>query len=341
MRAAVYMSADVPLVIERVDDPTPKAGQAILQVAGAGICGSDLHLKQLNRLPSGTIFGHEFAGSIVALGADMDGWAIGESVTALPVLSCKNCAACDADLPSLCAGVAFIGTRPDKPGAYAEYVAVDRHMLQRLPQGVSFSEGAMVEPLAVAHHAVEMAGVNSGSTVLIMGIGPIGAATALFARMKGARHVVVSEPSPDRRALAIDLGATAVIDPKNEDVAARFAAITGRAPEIVFECVGNPGLLKQAIGLAGMRGQVIVAGVCMGEDAINPMVALGKEVTLKFSQAYGEGDFAAVIDAIARRRIDVAPMHSRSVGFADFPAAFEELGKAPKDCKILLDPSLS
>ncbi|RVT93827.1 zinc-dependent alcohol dehydrogenase [Sphingomonas crocodyli] len=341
MRAAVYMSADVPLVIERVDDPTPKAGQAILQVAGAGICGSDLHMKQLNRMPKGTIFGHEFAGSIVALGSDMDGWKVGERVTALPVLSCKNCAACDADLPSLCTGVAFIGARPDRPGAYAEYVAVDRHMLQRLPEGVSFIEGAMVEPLAVAHHAVEMAGVKSNSTVLIMGLGPIGAATALFARMKGARHVVVSEPSPVRRALAIDLGATAVIDPKSEDVSARFAAITGRAPEIVFECVGNPGLLKQAVGYAGVRGQVVVAGVCMGDDAINPLAALGKEVTIKFSQAYGEGDFAAVIDAIARRRIDVAPMHSRSVGFDAFPAAFEELGKAPKDCKILLDPSLS
>jgi (R,R)-butanediol dehydrogenase/meso-butanediol dehydrogenase/diacetyl reductase len=338
MRAAIYRTLDVPLDIVSVPDPEPQPDQVVLQIAHAGICGSDLHMKQYGHAAPGTIFGHEFAGTIVAKGSDVGAaWTTGERVTALPIIACRHCEACDADLPGLCRSIGFIGT-PARPGAYAQYVAVRGDMIQRLPEGVSFAEGAMVEPLAVAHHAVERAEIRSGQSALVIGAGPIGIGVVLFARIKGARHVVVSEKSPERRALALEMGATAVIDPTVEDVAARFAALAGGRPETVFECVGVPGLIQQAIGLAGVRGQVVVAGVCFGEDKIAPITALMPELTIKFSQCYTEDDFAAVIDAVAMGRAQVRPMHTRTVGFGDFPAAFDALGRSPTDCKILLDP---
>jgi len=339
MRAAVFHQAGHPLAIERVDDPAPAADQVIIEVAHAGICGSDLHVTEYGFVPDGTILGHEFAGTIVALGADAgNDLKIGDRVTALPVHACQSCEACDSGLPALCSAALFTGTTLDHRGAYAEYVAARAGLVQKLPAGVSLAEGAMVEPLSVAYHAVTMAPVRPGAAVLVIGAGPIGAGVTLFARMQGARHVVVSERSAERRALALECGATAVIDPDAEDVAARFAALAGKRPEIVFECVGVPGLLQQAVALAGMRGRVVVAGVCFGEDRLTPITGLMKEVSIQFSQCYTEADFAAVIDAVARGEARPQPMHSRTVGFADLPATFEALRNNPKACKVLIDP---
>lgn len=339
MRAAIYESPEAPLRIDTAADPVPEPDQVVLQVSRAGICGSDVHVKQLGLAPAGAIFGHEFAGTIVGNGKDVSGWTAGERVTALPILPCRHCEACDAQLPALCRNIAFVGAG-NRPGAYAEYVAVRADQLQRLPAGIDFSEGAMVEPLAVSHHAVDLAGLRPGQSVLVIGAGPIGAGVALFARLAGARHVVVSEPTAERRALADELGATATVAPRTEDVGARFEALVGHGPDIVFECVGNPGFLALAISLVRPRGRVLVAGVCLKDDTISPLMALGKEVSLQFSQCYTERDFAAVMDVIATNRMKVRPMHSRTISLAELPDTFERLGRDPRDCKVLLDPHL-
>jgi len=340
MRAAIYQSAGEALRADQVPDPAPANDEVVLQVAKAGICGSDLHVKQQGLATPGTIFGHEFAGTVVARGSEAGSWTAGERVTALPIFPCRHCEACDAGLTALCPSVAFVGIGP-KRGAYAEFISVRADQLQRLPQGVDFTQGAMVEPLAVAHHAVDMAEIRSGDAVLITGGGPIGMGATLFARLAGARHVILSEPANDRRERAMALGATGVIDPKTENVAARFAEMTGHAPDVVLECVGVPGLLAQAVEHVRLRGRVVVVGVCFGEDKFTPVVALAKEITIRFSQCYTESDFAAVIDAIATGRVEVGGIHTRTVSFTELPAIFEELGSDPRECKVLLDPALA
>jgi (R,R)-butanediol dehydrogenase / meso-butanediol dehydrogenase / diacetyl reductase len=341
MRAALFQAAGKPLVIERIADPRPRTDQVLIEVQRAGICGSDLHMSEYGAVPAGTIFGHEFAGTVAELGSAVaSGWRVGDRVTALPVQACHDCDACGAGLPALCRGGLFTGTNLSYPGAYAEYVGARASMVQRLPPGVSFACGALVEPLAVAHHAVELAGVARGMSVLVLGAGPIGAGVVLFARLAGARHVIVSERTPERRDIALALGATAVIDPLAEDVAARCATLAGAAPQIVFECVGVAGLLQQAIALAGVRGRVLVAGVCFAPDQILPLTGLMKEVNVQFSQCYTERNFAAVIDAIAERRAQPEPMHTHTVGFQQLPEMFEQLRTRPRGCKVLLDPRL-
>ena len=340
MRAAVFHEAGQPLTIETIPDPVPAGDEVVIAVHGAGICGSDLHITQHAGITRpGTVLGHEFAGTIAALGAGVTGgWYVGDRVTALPLFPCCACEACDAHMPNLCAHGNWAGVTPERPGAYAEYVIARGSLLQAVPAGIADAEAAMIEPLAVGHHTVARAQIRPGEAVLIIGGGPIGAAAALFARAAGARHVVVSEPAAARRERCGLLGATATIDPTNEDVGARFAALAGKRPDVVFECVGAPGLLHQAVELVGLRGRVIVAGVLFEEDRLPPLTAFIKEVTIAYSQAYTERDFAAVIDALARREIDAAPMHTRTVTFDQLPTAFDALRGNPRECKVLIDP---
>ncbi|WP_030539542.1 zinc-binding dehydrogenase [Sphingobium sp. DC-2] len=339
MRAAIFEGVGKPLSIQTVADPTPAPDQVILTVENAGICGSDLHMSEGEHTPAGLILGHEFAGTIAAVGSAVTGWKAGDRVTALPLNACNSCDACDQGLPALCSENLFTGCYLNAQGAYAQYVAARGSMLQRLPDGVSFEEGAMVEPLAVGHHIVGMAEMPRGASVLVLGGGPIGAAVALFARHAGARDVIVSEMSESRRARAMDVGATAVIDPRKEDVLEAFRKATGKArPSVVFECVGLPGMMRQAVDFAAVRGRVVIAGVVFQEDTLAPIAALGKEVTIRFSQAYTESDFAAVIDALARREVDTQPLHTATVSLDELPEAFEALRKPTTQCKVLIKP---
>jgi len=343
MRAAVFREAGKPLVVDTVADPVPAADQVVVAVANAGICGSDLHMAESPRTDSGMILGHEFAGTIAALGsAAGGGWKVGDRVTALPLFACQRqeCVACAAELPALCPDNLFVGTNLLVQGAYAQFVGARTSMLQRLPDGVRFEEGAMVEPLAVGHHIVSRAELPRDAAVLVLGGGPIGQAVALFAALSGARDVVVSERSAERRALAMTMGASGTIAPQDEDVAAAFARLSGgQRPQVVFECVGLPGMLDEAIRLVEVRGQVVVAGVILERDAFEPIVALGKEVTVRYSQAYAERDFEAVIDAIARGRVKPAPIHTSTVSLDELPAAFDALRSNPRECKVLIRPA--
>ncbi|MDD3799113.1 MAG: alcohol dehydrogenase catalytic domain-containing protein [Novosphingobium sp.] len=342
MRAAVFHEAGQPLRIETVDDPRPAPGEVVIAVSGSGICGSDLHMTQHpGHTPAGLILGHEYAGTIAALGKDVTGgWKIGDRVTALPLFPCHTCEACEAHMPQLCPNGQFAGTTLDKPGAYAQYVTARADLLQKVPAGVGDVEAAMIEPLAVGHHIVSRADIRKGEAVLVIGGGPIGAAVALFARAAGAGHVVVSEPSAERRTRCLDLGATAAIDPVNENVGKRFGELTGTRPAVVFECVGIPGMVQQAVNYAAVRGRVVVAGVLFGDDSLSHIGGLGKEVSIVYSQAYVERDFAAVIDALAKGLVDARPMHTATVSLDELPDMFESLRNAPSQCKVLIDPTL-
>jgi len=341
MRAAVFREVGKPLSVETVPDPVPAPDQVILEVANAGICGSDLHVTQYPGLaPAGVILGHEFAGTIAALGSGVKGsWKVGDRVTALPLNPCNRCEACDSHLPALCSHNLFTGNYLTAQGAYAQYVGARGNMLQRLPDGISFEDGAMVEPLAVGHHIVDIAELTPGASVLVIGAGPIGVAVTLFARAAGARHVVVSERAAGRRSHAVEVGATATIDPTVEDVAEAFARhADGGRPQVVFECVGVPGMVRQAIELVGLRGRVVVAGVVFQEDPIAPLAALAKEVTIRYSQAYTERDFAAVIDSIATGKVNPRPIHTSTVSLDELPEAFEALRQPGSQCKVLIRP---
>lgn len=337
MKAAVFQGAGEPLRIEEVPDPVPGPRDLVLDVQACGICGSDLHVSALpGALPGGAVMGHEFAGTVAEVGKEVgDAFAVGDLVTALPVIGCAACAACLSGDVMHCTALRGTGLG-DLPGAFAEYVRVGANESLHLPDGVDAKLGALVEPLAVALHAVETARLRSGEKVLVVGAGPIGLAITLWCRFFGARDVVVSELAEGRRRLASHLGATAAIDAAG-DVGGAFADTTGGPPDVIFECVGVPGMLNQCVALAPPRGRIVVAGVCIESDTFSPVLAIMKELRLQFVLAYGKPDFAFTLDMLAAGRLDASPLVTDFVGLEGLPEAFEALRQPGGQCKVLLE----
>ena len=344
MKAALFDAPGRPLTIETIPDPAPGPEDLILQVNACGICGSDLHLadadgsRGMPPLPHGAVMGHEFAGTVVAAGAAVrDAWPDGTRVTALPAIGCGRCLQCLSGASGRCAAAQLLGLGVH-PGAYAQFVRVAALETMRLPEEVDDRTGATVEPLAVGLHAVHVARIARGEDVLVLGAGPIGLAVAAWSAFFGARHVIVSDPVASRLERASRMGATATIDAGSEDVAQRSRAIAGGAPRIVVDCVGLPGTQQLAMNYAPVEGRVIVAGGCMEYDRVLPVRAIVKELQVNYVFAYRRPDFAFTIDMLAAGRISSAPMQSGSVGFEDFPPAFEALKTSKSECKVFLEP---
>jgi len=339
MQAAVFHGIGKALTIEERPDPKPGPGELVLQVKSCGICGSDLHAATLPPgLPAGTVMGHEFSGEVVEVGSDLKAlWKPGDRACALPCIGCGKCRAClDGDI-ILCPTLRTTGLG-QIPGAYSQYVLTGAAESLRLPAGVSFREGALVEPLAVGLHAVNMARLAPGERVMVIGAGPIGLAVTAWARFFGARAVVVNEKAPGRIALAQRFGATAVADVSKEDPVTVFQREAGGPPDVIFECVGIPGLLQQCIGMARARGRVVVVGVCMQPDMIFPVMAVIKEVEVRFVVAYHRRDFELAIEMLDTGRIQARDMVTDVVGLDAFPSAFEALKMPTHQCKVILEP---
>ncbi len=342
MRALEFTETGQPLRIVERPRPEVSAGEVVVKVAFCGICGSDVHATEASasQVGRGTVLGHEFSGEVVASGDPA--WTPGQRVIGIPLKPCDDCqslGACKDGLGILCPRNRIIGLAPDVPGGYAEYVAVGARQLLAVPEGVALDAAALAEPLAVGAHAVRLAGSLLGRRVLVIGAGPIGLATAAFAQRAGARDVVISEIDSERRARAGSHGATALIDPGAGPVGEAFAKLTGGPPEVVFECVGVPGLLSQCIALAAVRGRIVVVGVCRHDDTILPRAAIRKELLLQFVLGYTEADFHLALDLLRSPRFDANAMISSRVSFEDLPEVFESLRHPNPHGKVLLDPA--
>ncbi|NOG71195.1 zinc-binding dehydrogenase [Roseicella sp. DB1501] len=341
MRAAVFEGIGQPLALRAQPEPVAGPGDLLLQVALCGICGSDLHASEVPdyRLQPGTVLGHEFAGTVLASGDP--GFRPGERVACIPFAPCAECeplGECGKGLAATCPGITGLGFSPLVPGGYAERVRIRASQALRLPEGIGFAEGALLEPLAVGAHAVAMSAMPAGARVLVTGAGPIGLAVALLARLGGAGAVVVSEPGAARRERAARLGATAVLDPAAAPLAEAFRAVAGGPPDLIFECVGIPGMLQRMIELAPPRGRITVVGVCMEEDRLRPRMAIRKELTLRFVLAYDRADFARVLGHVAAGEIRAADFVTDVIGLDALPGAFEALRRPGQQVKVLVDP---
>jgi (R,R)-butanediol dehydrogenase/meso-butanediol dehydrogenase/diacetyl reductase len=341
MRAAIFKEMSKPLFIEEAANPVPGAHDLILKVKNCGICGSDLHMTEptsIMPLALGAILGHEFAGEVVEVGSAVKGlWKSGDRVAGFPFICCGDATPC-LNLSygrGMCAKGAAVGLG-QSPGAYAEYVRIGSSGGYRLPDSVSFREGALVEPLAVGLHAVDMAKMERGATVLVIGAGPVGLATMLWAKFLGARHVIVSERAEARRAFAAKFGATDAIDP-SQPLTPQVEKIAGSGPDIIFECVGVPGLIGQTMMEAPRGGKIVVAGACQQPDTIMPLIGIMKELNLQFVLGYRPADFDYVIAMIASDRIDVSHMITDIVDLDGLPSAFEALRKPSHQCKVMLE----
>jgi len=342
MRAACFLESGKPMEVMDVPDPTPAAGEVVLKIAGCGICGSDLHVTELGgAVPRGAVMGHEFAGEIVAVGKNASGpegpWREGDRVCTMPGISCGRCTRClNGDVMG-CTELRMTGFG-DIGGGYAEYAIGGDRMTFRLPENVTSADGATVEPLAVGLHAVDRAGLKTGEDVLIVGAGPVGLACAIWAKLLGAREVVVSDYAAHRRELALAYGATAAIDPGSEQLGPAFEKITGRAPALAFECVGRPNVVSEIATVVDRGARILSAGMCMQADHFMPVLFGAKELCMQFVSYYRHQDYRLTIDMLAAERIDPLPMITDRISLDALPGAFEALRKPSTECKVIVQP---
>lgn len=301
MRAVMFRGPDKPIALETVPDPTPGPGELILKVGRCGICGSDVRLtEQHGWYLIDTALGHEYAGEVVAMGAGVDDYKIGDIVTGMPSAGCGQCRPCVEGLPLFC-------KHPEKmincTGAFAEYVRTVGRTSVKLPSSLSMADGALVEPLAVGLHGVALAKMPPGARVLVTGAGGIGLAAAYWARKLGAGKMAVIARSRKKEQEALHIGADAFILTGENEVEEVKAALGGQ-PDVVFECIGVQGGLAQAINHVRTDGTVISLGFCTKPDPVLPALATWKQVHLIFSMAYSLGEFQATADMLDRGHLE-------------------------------------
>jgi (R,R)-butanediol dehydrogenase / meso-butanediol dehydrogenase / diacetyl reductase len=337
MKACVYRAPGAPLEVAEVPDPVAGPGELVLRVKAAGICGSDLHAAGRNfHMPPGTIMGHELSGVVEAIGEGVEGLKRGDPVVAMSYVGCGGCEECRVGEAQRCPKVRQVGFG-DVPGAYAELMKTRPASVFRIPAGMSFRVAATVEPLVVGLHGLHRAAFQAGESCVVMGAGPIGIATMLWARFAGARAIVVSELSEPRRRLALKMGADAAVDPRMHNPAGKVESLTGAGPQVIFECVGAPGAMAEAIAYAQRASRVVIIGVCTEDDGFAPITAMSKELDLRFALGMDRAEVETAIDALASGRVLTAPMITHTLAIDSLPKAFAALAMPTNQSKVMVE----
>ncbi|HEV7726474.1 MAG TPA: 2,3-butanediol dehydrogenase [Modestobacter sp.] len=351
MKAALFYGPK-DIRIEDVPEPQAGPGQVKVRVEWCGICGTDLHEYLDGPIfcpPAGAphpltgeevpvALGHEFAGVVADIGDGVTNVAVGDRVVVEPYLTCGTCARCREGRYNICDVLGFIGLSGGG-GGFSEYVVADAR--RTFPIGdLGTDIGALVEPLAVAYHAVRLGGVRPGMTATVFGAGPIGLVTTAALRAAGAAEIVVVEPADVRKEKASAAGATTVLDPTDTDVVAAVKELTGgRGTDVSFECAGFDAALAQAVQCTRGGGTVVNVAIWghAATVAMNDLVF--NEVSVVGSLAYCD-DHEATIELLRDGRVQAEQFITGRIALDDIvDAGFRELiENKDKNVKILVHP---
>lgn len=330
------------LFTREVDKPTPGPDDLLVRVEACGVCGTDRHLfhGEFPSRPPVTL-GHEFSGIIEATGSHVSGFAVGDRITGDPNIACGRCSHCVNGRVNLCRNLQAIGIHRD--GGFADYVLVPQKQAFLLPANLDPMHGAFCEPLACCLHGIDLADIQAGSSVVVLGGGVIGLLAVQLARLAGATTVILSTRQASRRTLAEELGATASVDPSAADIIETIAGPNGLVPggvDVVLECAGVGETVIQATKLARPGGTAVILGVMpQGETiSIEPFDLLFREVKLVTS-FLNPFTHRRAADLIASGKIEVERLISRKVSLAEAPAVVSN-PPAKGEVKVLVVPGL-
>ncbi len=325
-------SAEVPV-------PTPGAGEVLLEIARVGICGSDIHAyygkHPFISLP--VTPGHEFSGTVAALGPGAEGLVVGDRVTAMPQLFCGTCPPCRAGRYNICEQLRVIGCQ--STGAMAEYLALPASLCVRLPDAFTFDQGAMLEPLAVGIHAARRAGDIRGKHVLTLGAGTIGNLAAQAARALGAAEVMITDVSDARLALARDCGVTHTVNVAREELSAALERAWGEArADVILECVGTQSTMEQAVQVARKGSDIVVAGVFEDKVSLSVGLVQDRELRLIGTLMYTEQSWRDAVAFVDEGKVTLEPLMSRHFPLAGLAEAFRFIERNRESAvKIMVD----
>jgi L-iditol 2-dehydrogenase len=332
------------LEIVDIPVPIPAPDEVLVRVKACGICGSDVHGydgSSGRRIPP-IVMGHEAAGVVAGMGSKVSGIQEGDRVTFDSTIYCGRCAYCLRGEVNLCDRRQVLGvSTPEyrRPGAFAEYVLVPQRIMHRLPGDISFAEAAMVEPLAVAVHAVSLSEINENSTVLVVGAGMIGILVMQALRAANCSRIYISDIDDTRLRLAEQLGATATINARKADTAAEIHGLTsGTGVDVALEAVGNSVAIKTAIDSVRKGGIVTLIGNISPTVEIPLQAVVSRQIRLQGSAA-SSGEYPQCIDLLARGAVRVKPLITAVTPLEEGPRWFERLHSGePNLIKIILTP---
>jgi L-iditol 2-dehydrogenase len=325
-------------------DPVPADNEVLIRVMACGICGSDVHGMDGStgrRIPP-LVMGHEASGFIVKTGRNVTEWKVGSRVTFDSTVYPLNDWYTLQGRYNLSDNREVLGVSPGnyrRHGAFAEFVTVPEHILYQLPDGVSFEQAAMVEPVAVALHALSLSSLRAGENCLVTGTGMIGLCLVQAAAAAGAVPVIASDIDDRRLALAATLGAGYTLNPKDSDFGKTILELTGgRGADVVFEAVGIDATLNSAIEMVRKGGRVVLVGNLAKTVQFPLQSVVTREVTVQGSCAI-RGEYEAALKMIAAGRIQVDPLISEVAPLSEGAGWFEKLyRREPGLNKVILKP---
>jgi L-iditol 2-dehydrogenase len=339
MKAMVFVGPGEMTVMDRPDRP-PGPDEVVVAVHASGICGSDVHgyLGLTGRRQPGMVMGHEAAGDVIELGPDVAGLAKGTRVALRSILGCGRCDLCQRGQPNVCEQRQGLGMQFD--GAYAERMVVPAELAVPIPDALTYEHAALVEPFAVALHAVAITPLEPTDDVVIVGAGPIGLLTLLAVHLRGARSVAITDRSPHRLAMARSLGADLAIDVRATDpVDAIRSATAGRGADVVFEAVGVTATVVQSLAAVRTAGHVTWIGNSAPIVELPMQDLVTRELTLRGSYTFSS-EFEEAIDLLATSQVDISPLIELTAPLEDGPGLFRRLGDGTLEAvKVVLQPA--
>ena len=329
----VRLLATSEIALCDVPKPVPGSDEILIKVEACGICGTDRHLfkSEFPCTPPVTL-GHEYSGIVQAFGSEVTGFRIGERITADPNISCGTCPQCRLGRVHLCQNLVALGIHRD--GGFAEYALVPQKQAFLLPLGLHPDHGAFCEPLACCIHALDIAAIKPGQSVIVLGGGVIGLLCVQLARLAGASAVILVTRQAARRDLAETIGATATCDPRTTDPQ---TLVPGGA-DVVLECAGVAETVAQAPKLAKSGGTVVIVGVMPKGEKVEfePFDLLFRELKI-LGSFVNPFTHRRAADLIASGIVKVEPLISRRISLADAPDAVANPPR-PGEVKVLIVP---
>jgi L-iditol 2-dehydrogenase len=315
-----------PGVVEFRDIPVPVPGptEVLIRMKRIGVCGSDIHVYHGKHAltPYPVVQGHEVSGVIEKVGGSVRGLAAGDAVTIQPQVTCGTCYPCRHGAYHICDSLKVMGFQTT--GAGSEFFAVEASKVLKLPARMDLEHGAMIEPVAVAVHALGRAGDVKGMNVLVLGAGPIGNLVAQAAKGMGAAQVMVTDVSDFRLGKAKECGIDLCVNVGKVDLAAAVKEHFGEAKaDLILECVGNPQTISQAVAVARKGTDIIVVGVFGDKPVVDMGTVQDRELRLIGTLMYREPDWKKAIELVESGKIRLAPLITDHFEFADYKKAYE------------------
>jgi 2-desacetyl-2-hydroxyethyl bacteriochlorophyllide A dehydrogenase len=334
MKAAViYKPGDIKVIDK--ETPTPKENEVLIHIRACGVCGTDYSLYT-GGFPANypVVIGHEFAGEVVAIGSDVKTLQVGDRVTADPNRVCRRCEYCRMGKEHLCLNLSSMGVHID--GADAEYCVMVESNVYKIPDTLSYEAAAFTEPLACAVHGLEMGKVQHGDTVLILGSGGMGNLLTQLCALAGAARVIVSEPIAYRREIALENGATHVVDPLNQDVDKEVRKLRPIGADVIFEASGNLNVQTRSVYYSRKGGTIVWFG-CSPEDGtieVNPFYINDAELSIygSFNNPFCT---ARAVDLLGSGKVKVDNLISHRIRLDDYLDVFDIFG-GPDTLKLMV-----